>query len=111
MWGPGRTQGALARGRERTPPHSDHCAPPRPGDPSLCAALPWPLLGPRGISHPSVTPLPALGPGSQSLRRGNSWAEGSGVLRADPQAPVGLRQRPLEAPAPEEAHQKGRLCC
>ena len=69
--------------------------------------LPWPLLGPHGISHPSVTPRPVLGPGSQSLRRRNSWAEGSGILRADPQAPVGLRQRHLEAPVPEEAHPEG----
>lgn len=46
MWGPGRTQGALARGRERTPLHSDHYAPLPPGDLSLHAASPlappWP---------------------------------------------------------------------
>lgn len=70
---------------------------------SLPLAPPWPTWH----RPSSITLRPVLGPRSQSLRGRNPWAEGSGVLRAGPQAPVGLRQRRLEAPWPEEAHPEG----
>lgn len=79
--------GALAGGRDwALPAVTAACSSPsRPPSASLPLCRPQPVSSSafslRGLSHPSVISCSALrwGPGSQSLRGRNSWAEGSGV--------------------------------